>query len=488
MNKKFLRGILSLSFSSALVLGVLSQNGIFANASISVNPYTSKINESKTKNIASYNTYYGLMHSHSDFSDGEGSCEEAFKYASTKAKQLNFFAVTDHSHSLDNHKSANINDGSMSQEWKEGHRLAKKYTSNNFVGIYGYEMTWKPYLGLGHMNTFNTAGFQSDKQTNYSSDSKGLQNYYKTLQTSPNAISMFNHPSTKWGDFEEFSHYSVETDKIINLIELPRYHNVTSSFSNYCKYYTKALDKGWHISPAANQDNHHKQWGTEDSGRIGLLAKSLTESGIYTAIRNNRTFSTEDYDFTLKYTLNDYMMGAKINRKNVGKTVKIKLQINDPSDVGMGKVEVVVNGGKTIAKSNVKISNTTVTFTVPSSYSYYFVRILQDDGDRIVSAPVWLGDYKVKTTDKNSEYVLSKSNVAYISKNELQSLSKAQLRLARNEIFARHGCIFQSSDLDKYFRSKSWYKPTITASRFNTNNFNKYETANVKAILSYEQR
>ena len=122
MNKKFLRGILSLSFSSALVLGVLSQNGIFANASTSVNPYTSKINESKTKNIASYNTYYGSMHSHSNFSDGEGSCEEAFKYASTKANQLDFFAVTDHSHSLDNHKSANINNGSMSQEWKDGYQ------------------------------------------------------------------------------------------------------------------------------------------------------------------------------------------------------------------------------------------------------------------------------------------------------------------------------------------------------------------------------
>ncbi len=40
---------------------------------------------------------------------------------------------------------------------------------------------------------------------------------------------------------------------------------------------------------------------------------------------------------------------------------------------------------------------------------------------------------------------------------ELQGRSKAELRVMRNEIFARHGRVFQSPDLDAYFATKPWY-------------------------------
>ncbi len=39
----------------------------------------------------------------------------------------------------------------------------------------------------------------------------------------------------------------------------------------------------------------------------------------------------------------------------------------------------------------------------------------------------------------------------------LESKSDDELRLLRNEIFARHGHSFNSSDLQKYFKSKDWY-------------------------------
>ena len=38
-------------------------------------------------------------------------------------------------------------------------------------------------------------------------------------------------------------------------------------------------------------------------------------------------------------------------------------------------------------------------------------------------------------------------------------LDYPRLRLLRNEIYARHGRVFTSEDLDSYFRSSSWYKP-----------------------------
>ncbi len=45
-----------------------------------------------------------------------------------------------------------------------------------------------------------------------------------------------------------------------------------------------------------------------------------------------------------------------------------------------------------------------------------------------------------------------------LSEAELQGRSQAELRVMRNEIFARHGRIFQSADLNTYFSAKPWYK------------------------------
>jgi hypothetical protein len=44
-----------------------------------------------------------------------------------------------------------------------------------------------------------------------------------------------------------------------------------------------------------------------------------------------------------------------------------------------------------------------------------------------------------------------------IAEAELQGRSKAELRMMRNEVYARHGRVFQSPDLHDYFTRKPWY-------------------------------
>lgn len=92
------------------------------------------------------------------------------------------------------------------------------------------------------------------------------------------------------------------------------------------------------------------------------------------------------------------------------------------------------------------------------------------------------------TTEAVSEYILPTSNSAYLTEADLAPLTKEQLRLARNEIYARHGRKFKDAALNEYFLSKSWYVPTIEPDRFNENVFNSYETANRKLIADYEKK
>ncbi len=92
------------------------------------------------------------------------------------------------------------------------------------------------------------------------------------------------------------------------------------------------------------------------------------------------------------------------------------------------------------------------------------------------------------STEAVAEYILPTSNSAYLTEADLAPLTKEQLRLARNEIYARHGRKFKDASLNDYFLSKSWYVPTIEPDRFNENVFNDYETANRKLIADYEKK
>jgi hypothetical protein len=338
-----------------------------------------------------YNIYFGQLHSHTSYSDGAGSCEDAFQHASN-VENLDFLAVTDHSNSFDNASDASITDGSVSEEWVEGHALADQYTSSDFVSIFGYEMTWSN--GLGHMNTFNTDGFQSRTQTAYSTYSTALQNYYATIKTQPDSINQFNHPGTTFGDFSDFAYYDEELDNIITLIEVGNGEGAIGSsgyFPSY-EYYQRALDKGWHVSPTNNQDNHKGLWGDANTARTVVLADSLTRDNIYDAMRNYRIYATEDNDLSIYYTLDDYIMGSILTEGQTGEQVEIKVDLSDASNDVLGTVQVITNGGLVLAQQYVSGSEETVTFTVDNDYSYYYIKVVEADGDIAVTAPVWVGE------------------------------------------------------------------------------------------------
>lgn len=87
----------------------------------------------------------------------------------------------------------------------------------------------------------------------------------------------------------------------------------------------------------------------------------------------------------------------------------------------------------------------------------------------------------------DDEYIFADSDSRKLKKSELEGMSKDELRLARNELYARHGYIFQDNGLQEYFESKSWYEPSIKSSDFNDAKiFNKYEIANRNLIKKVE--
>jgi hypothetical protein len=71
-----------------------------------------------------------------------------------------------------------------------------------------------------------------------------------------------------------------------------------------------------------------------------------------------------------------------------------------------------------------------------------------------------------------------------LSEGDLMRLTKSQLRIMRNEIYARYGYIFKSEDMKNHFGSKAWYRPT----KSNVDNLlTPLEQENVAKIQKYEK-
>ena len=333
-----------------------------------------------------WNLYFGQLHAHTDISNGAGSVEEAFRYAS-QVDGLDFFAVTDHSDSFDNADMGAIDaDGAdISADWAAGKQAAASVTNGDFVGLFGFEMTWPEDKQLGHISTFNTPGWQTRDQEAFTNVTAALENYYKALTSVAGSVSQFNHPDDIHGDFERFDHYSPQYDAAVSLLEVAGEDGVVD-----CEYYDLALDKGWHVAPTNNQNNHNGQWGDASEARTVVLAKDLTEESLYAAMKDRRVYATQDSDLAIYYELNGTVMGSIIPKSE---SAAVTVFLSDPTDEAIGSVEVVADGGAVLVSEYVETPSQVLELSASSGHSYYYLRITQPDGDVAVTAPVWMDGY-----------------------------------------------------------------------------------------------
>lgn len=354
--------------------------------------------------IEDYGLYFGQLHAHTNLSDGTGTVEQAFEHAAN-VENLDFLALTDHSNSFEGQSRlpsagtthlGDENAEEVNASWREGREGARNITAQegDFVGIYGFEMTWSGGAP-GHINTFNSKGFENRNAEPYrkGDNYEVLEAYYDTLNENPETISQFNHPGDTFGDFMDFALYDPVIDNQITLIEVGNGEGAIGSsgyFPSY-SYYTRALDKGWHVAPTNNQDNHKGNWGDSNTARSVVLADGLTEDAIYDAMKNYRVYATEDNDLSILYELNGNAMGSILDEQE---SINITADISDPTDTsGETKVEVIVNGGQTLAEKTFTGGSATVEFdNLSTGYGYYYLRVTQADKQIAVTAPVWTGE------------------------------------------------------------------------------------------------
>ena len=155
----------------------------------------------------------------------------------------------------------------------------------------------------------------------------------------------------------------------------------------------------------------------------------------------------------------------KTAEKDIFKIFALVLAVVIVFTVAIGGVLLFTSGG-----SNTKSAEDTAKIEELKS-------VLPSGGETKVAEKITItanGSSK-KTEDAKEEeelkddYIISDSNSKILTSSDISGMSAKELNYAKNEIYARHGRKFASSELQTYFESKSWYEGKYEPSDFDSN-------------------
>jgi trimeric autotransporter adhesin len=364
-----------------------------------------------------YNFYFGNIHSHSSYSDGnKDSTASGYYYPGddynyAKASyHMDFLGIAEH-----NHYSSNNNPGMHVAHYGMG--LYQADTANHdgsFVAMYGME--WGTISQGGHVVVYGVplligwetgnGGWGSTSNYNIFCAKGDFTSFWPIVKTYPTAFCTLAHTQTN--DYENLldgAAYNANTDSVITGLAI-RSGNANSTTTNYTDpaatlyedKFLKALAKGYHLGPSIDHDNHYATFGRTNKGRTVVLASSLNRDSIMAAYKAIRFYASDDWNAQVNFTINGHYMGTHFNT-TLNSTISISITDpdapGDPND-NINKIEIfygIAGSGTnaTILTSNTGSTSLNYVHTSLTNINYYYyAKITQVGGDIIWTAPIWV--------------------------------------------------------------------------------------------------
>lgn len=385
-----------------------------------------------------YQTYYGNLHSHTSYSDGDGTPPEAFAFARNDAPTpLDFLAVTEH-----NHTGAGLD--SLGAYHLVLGQAADANDDGNFVAICGQE--WGIIDHGGHANVFEAPtlfGWEPNFYDVFVADGDYTGLYSAYLANPPAAyppVVEWCHPSA--GDFNS---YAVTNDgkSVVHLMAMisgPAFSTSTTESDQGSTTGTEilfqdALRKGYRVSPTGDQDNHHLTWGASTPSRTAVLASGLTKSQILTSLAARRCYATMDHNALVQFSADSHAMGEAWT---TAQGIRIAVHVGDP-DVGetVSKIELLrgITGSSDAVVVATSIGNGDFAWREHQSFAqgteaHYYLRILMSNNATIWTGPVYVtydptAITAVAPRDPESIALLAGPNPSFGRVNAAFALSRA---------------------------------------------------------------
>ncbi|UKT65818.1 gliding motility-associated C-terminal domain-containing protein [Pedobacter mucosus] len=414
--------------------------------------------------------YYGNLHSHSSYSDGNKDDltkkpEDDYAFAKN-SMNLDFLGISEH-----NHTQA----GMSLASWQPGIDAAKKATTSTFVAMHGME--WGVISGGGHVIVYgidSLIGWESGENQIYVPKSvyTGSTGLFRILNRHGlNAVATLAHPNTT--DYNNISAtYDLSADSAIVGTALesgPAFStNVTysdpASSMSYLSYYNRMLAQGYHLGASIDHDNHNLTFGRHTRARLVVLAPALTENDLLDAIKKMRFYASQDSAAKIVFTINKQPVGSvfktagapliELNSITTSPVTSIKILYGTPGS-GISPVELISGASTSLTYTDNNLANLAT--------GYYYADILEADGSRIITSPIWYtrDDATVKknqtitfaptktatygdpdfpagaisdNTAINITYTSSDTNIATITNNDIHIVKAGTVIITANQV------------------------------------------------------
>jgi hypothetical protein len=367
-------------------------------------------------NTPVYNYYFGTLHSHSDYSDGNQdhpgyTPTDDYNYAMT-AQCMDFLGISEH-----NHFSTANNPGNQIANYHSGSVEANTFTAahSNFLALYGME--WGVISGGGHVVVYGDGmddlfGWESGSggwgaTNNYDvyvakSDYTGASGLFKTINdyVAKNTFATLAHPNSS--DYNNIANtaYNAVADNAItgSAVESGPATSTNTTYSNpgssmsYLSYFQKLLAIGYHLGPVVDHDNHNTTFGHTTYSRTAVLATSLTKTDIIKAYRDMHFYATQDCDTKVDYTINTHIMGSIFTDRNAP---IITVNLSDATtNVSNAVINVMfgVPGSGVTAQKIATVTGSSMTYQDNNlanlATGYYYIDITNGSA-RIITSPIW---------------------------------------------------------------------------------------------------
>ena len=137
----------------------------------------------------------------------------------------------------------------------------------------------------------------------------------------------------------------------------------------------------------------------------------------------------------------------------------------------------------TVASNKKVILNGQIYFV--SDSIYIKANKITDDSGNVIENNKDRNSQEVRQTI-SYDYIIPYSNAVLLNEGDIAGLSLQEINYAKNEIYARHGRMFKSPELQNYFNSKSWYVGTVSADQFSDAMLSEVEKKNVTYLSDVE--
>ena len=344
--------------------------------------------------------FWGDLHTHTQYSDGRGSPAEMFDFGQRYAA-LDFCAISDHAYIT------------TDQMWEDIRQATKSYHQpGKYVTFLGYEWSGPQNVGGDH-NVYTTADemplVRSFLQYNYAN------------------FRQYHGPERQAGHVEDLFRTLAGNFRNENLLTIPHFggrpgnpewHNdklqrgieIFSDHRRSEDWVATFLERGHRVGIVASTDNHSGNAGygvrrrNVTRGRDGALfsrfspaergtallavqAEELTREAVFQGIYHRRTFATTGERISLRFDVAGEPMGGEVQASG---PLALSADLVGTDRIAMVRV---VKNGRILYSMDPRSDAASFEFVDPDGApggAYYYLDLVQADGEKAISSPVWV--------------------------------------------------------------------------------------------------